>query len=228
MVFHEKDVNAQILRIFVDFSTKTNQYFINNLSQVIPDVIDNSECFGEAKKKLSAFEGIQVLKRNYKLKNIDAAYLLLLSTRGYKFRVVMEKVYLCEEKAVSPNFETFTPIKPKISNSFETKTAVLSTIFESQEKNDGELVREFIQSIPEILEKSFGVVYTGRILSINEWLNLKEQEGEWISDDALRYKDYSIDPHMIANLLILQSRGWYLQEIPDKIKGNDYILIKKD
>ena len=86
MVFNEKDVNAQILRIFIDFSTKTNQYFINNLSQAIPDVIDNSECFGEAKKKLSAFEGIQILKRNYKLKNIDAAYLLLLSTRGYKFR----------------------------------------------------------------------------------------------------------------------------------------------
>ena len=228
MVFHEKDVNAQILRIFVDFSTKTNQYFINNLSQVIPDVIDNSECFGDAKKKLNAFEGIQVLKRNYKLKNIDAAYLLLLSSRGYKFRVVMEKIYFCEERAVFPSFECFTPTKPKISNSFETKTAVLSTIFESQEKNDEELVGESIQLIPEMLEKSFGVVYTGRSLSINEWLNLKEQEGKWISNEVLSYKNSSIKPHMIANLLILQARGWYLQEIPDKIKGNDYILIKKD
>ena len=228
MVFHEKDVNAQILRIFIDFSTKTNQYFINNLSQIIPDIIDNNECLGEAKKKLSAFEGIQILKRNYKLKNIDAAYLLLLSTRGYKFRVVMEKVYLCEEKALFPDFETFIPIKPKISNSFETKTAVLSSVFENQEKSDEVLVGESIQLIPEILEKSFGVVYTGRILSINEWLNLKEQEGEWISDEILSYKNYSIKPNMISNLLILQSRGWYLQEITDKIKGNDYILIKKD
>ncbi len=228
MVFHEKDVNAQILRIFIDFSTKTNQYFITNLSQLIPDVIDNVECSGEAKKKVSAFEGINILKRNYKLKNIDAAYLLLLATRGYKFRVVMEKIYLCEEKAVYPNFESLTPFKPKISESFETKTAVLSDILEIQEKEDDELIQSSIQSIPELLEKSFGVVYTGRVLSINEWFYLKELDGEWISDEIFRYKDYNIKPNIIAKLLVLQARGWYLQEIPDKIKGNDYILIKKD
>jgi hypothetical protein len=228
MVFHEKDVNAQILRIFIDFSTKTNQYFITNLSQIIPDVIDNDECFGEAKKKVNVFESISILKRNYKLKNIDAAYLLILATRGYKFRVVMEKVYLCEEKAVFPNFEKFAPFKPKISESFDTKTAVLSNILKIQEKNDDELIQASIQSIPELLEKSFGVVYTGRVLSINEWLHLKEQDGEWISDETLRYKDYNIKTNIMANLLVLQARGWYLQEIPDKIKGKDYILIKKD
>jgi hypothetical protein len=77
-----------------------------------------------------------------------------------------------------------------------------------------------------MLEKSYGVRYTGRYLSINEWINLKEKEGEWVSEDNFRVGNQSLTPMVFGNLLVLQARGWYLQEIPEKFKGNDYLLIK--
>ena len=77
-----------------------------------------------------------------------------------------------------------------------------------------------------MLEKSYGVRYTGRFLSINQWLELKEKDSSWISGEDFRSGNCIIKPWMIGSLLTLQARGWYLQEIPEKFKGNDYIFIK--
>ena len=227
MVLPEKDANAQILRIFTDFSSKTNQYFLTNLARVAEEPLNQSECFYEAKNPVEAAEGLQILKRNYKLNNIDIAYLLILATRGYKFRNVLEKIYLCEEKAVSPDFERFPPFKPKLSDNFDTKTTILNAIIKCLDKTDDELLQELVRSVPELLERSFGVLYTGRYLSINEWIHLKEKEGQWMDEEVLRCGNYSLTPWMFANILVLQARGWYLQEIPEKYKGSDYVFTKK-
>jgi len=227
MVLREKDANAQILRNFIDFSFKPNQYFLTNLSRVIADSLDQLECTGQALRKVDTKEGVELLRRKSKLSNLEIAYILLLISRGYRFRVITERVFLCEEKALFPNFESFPPLKPKISDDFETKTAVLDVMVESQYKDDDELLSNITKSIPELLEKSYGVHYSGRYLSINEWLQIKENEGEWISEDTLRCNNIYIAPKIIANLLILQARGWYLQEILEKFKGDDYILLKK-
>ncbi len=227
MVLREKDANAQILRNFIDFSFKPNQYFLTNLSRVMADSIDQLECTGQALRKVDTKEGVELLRRKYKLSNLEIAYILQLITRGFRFRVVTERVFLCEERAIYPNFESFPPIKPKISDDFETKTAVLDVMAISQYKEDEELLSEVIKSNPELLEKQFGVHYTGRYLSINEWLQLKENEGEWSSENNLRCHNFSITPSIIAEVLILQARGWYLQEIPVKFQRNEYILLKK-
>ncbi len=226
MVLREKDANAQILRNFIDFSNKPNQYFLTNLKRSIPDVLDDHECMGDAKSKVGVVDGIKLLRRKYKLNNIDIAYLLSLATRGYKFRIITERVFLCEENAINPSFEYFTPAKPRISDNFNTKTAVLNAIAECQDIDNVEIAQTLIRSIPELLERSYGVRYTGRFLSINQWLELKEKEGTWISEENFRYGDSSITPWMIGNFLALQVRGWHLQEIPEKFKGNDYIFIK--
>ena len=227
MVLREKDANAQVLRNFIDFSFKSNQYFLTNLSRVIEDSLDQIECSGQALRKVGSKEGVELILRKTKLSNLEIAFILLLVSRGYRFRIVTERVFLCEEKALFPNFESFPPIKPKVSDNFETKTAVLDVMVENQYKDDGELLGSIIRSVPELLEKSFGVHYTGKYLSINEWLQTKENEGEWLSKDILSCNNLNLNPEIIANLLILQARGWYLQEIPEKFKGNDYIFLKK-
>ncbi len=226
MVLREKDANAQILRNFIDFSNKPNQYFLTNLRRSIPEILDDHECSGEAKSKVGVIEGIKLLGRKYKLNNIDIAYILVLITRGFKFRLITERVFLCEENAINPSFEYFTPVKPRISDNFETKTAVLNAIADCQDKENEEITQTLVNVIPELLERSYGVRYTGRFLSINQWLELKEKDGSWISEENFRYGDNSITPWMIGNLLALQVRGWYLQEIPEKFKGNDYIFTK--
>jgi hypothetical protein len=227
MVLQEKDANAQILRIYIDFSTKSNQYFLSNLSQCIPEVIDQTECYGEAKMQINATQGINIVKRNKRIRNIDLAYLIVLASRGYRFRSVMEKIYLCEEKALNPDFEQFTPVKPKISASFEAKTAVLNAIIENLVNSDEEIIDSLVNALPELLEKAIGVHYTGRFLSINEWLQDRENDGEWTSDEIFKYGNRTLTPKIIAHLLLLQIRGWYLQEIPEEFKDNDYIFIKK-
>ncbi|MHA1198648.1 MAG: hypothetical protein ACTSQF_04775 [Candidatus Heimdallarchaeaceae archaeon] len=226
MVLREKDANAQILRNFVDFSNKPNQYFLTNLQRSIPDILDDHECQGEAKSKVGVIEGLKLLRRKFKLNNIDIAYILALITRGFKFRLITERVFLCEENAINPSFEYFTPAKPRISDNFDTKTAVLNAITDCQDKDADEIAQTLVKSIPELLERSYGVRYTGRFLSINQWLELKEKDGSWISEENFRYGEYSITPWMIGNLLTMQVRGWHLQEIPEKFKGNDYIFIK--
>lgn len=226
MVLREKDANALILRNFVDFSNKPNQYFITNLMHSIPEVLDEQECLGEAKNRLNVVEGIKLLRRKYKMSNIDISYLLILAIRGYKFRLITERVFLCEEKAIFPSFEQFPPVKPKLSDNFETKTSILNSIAECQDKEDEEIAQTLLQSIPELLEKSYGVLYTGRFLSINQWIKLKEKEGNWISEDNFRIGRQGLAPWMFGNILVLQARGWYLQEIPEKFKSNDYLLIK--
>ena len=227
MVLREKDANAQILRNFIDFAFKSNQYFLTNLSRVIEESLNQIECSGQALRKVGTREGVELLLRKIKLSNLEIAFILLLISRGYRFRIVTERVFLCEEKALFPNFESFPPLKPKISDDFETKTAVLDVMVENQYKDDGELLGNIIRAVPELLEKSFGVQYTGKFLSINEWLQTKENEGEWLSKDILSCNNFNLNPEIIANLLILQSRGWYLQEIPEKFKGNEYIFLKK-
>jgi hypothetical protein len=226
MVLREKDANAQILRNFIDFSNKPNQYFLTNLQRSIPDILDDHECIGEAKNKVGVIEGIKLLRRKHRLNNIDVAYILVLVTRGFKFRLITERVFLCEEKAVNPSFEYFTPVKPKISDNFETKTMVLNAIAECQDKENAEIAQALVNTIPELLERAYGVRYTGRFLSINQWLELIEKEGTWTSEETLSLKGYNIEPWMIGNMLALQVRGWYLQEIPEKFKGNDYVFIK--
>lgn len=226
MVLREKDANAQILRNFIDFSSKPNEYFLTNLHRSIPDILDELECSGEAKHKIDVIEGIKLLRRKYKLNNIDISYIIVLVTRGFKFRIITERVFLCEEDAINPSFEYFTPVKPKISDNFETKTAVLKAIATCQDKKNDEIAQSLVNSIPELLERSYGVRYTGRFLSINQWLELKEKQGEWISEENFRCGENNIAPWMIGNLLALQARGWYLQEIPEKFKGNDYVFIK--
>ncbi|MHA1816440.1 MAG: hypothetical protein ACTSX1_10565, partial [Candidatus Heimdallarchaeaceae archaeon] len=72
-----------------------------------------------------------------------------------------------------------------------------------------------------------GVGYTGRFLSINEWLHQKEQLGKWISEEIFRFGENNMTPWIMGNILILQARGWYLQEIPEKFKASDFVLIKK-
>lgn len=226
MVLREKDANAQILRNFIDFSNKPNQYFLTNLQRSIPDILDDHECMGEAKSKVGVIEGIKLLRRKYRLNNIDVAYILVLISRGFKFRLITERVFLCEEKASNPSFEYFTPVKPKISDNFETKTMVLNAIADCQDKDNEEIVQALVSEIPELLERSYGVRYTGRFLSINQWLELKEKEGTWTSEKTLSFREHTIEPWMIGNLLALQVRGWYLQEIPEKFKGNDYVFTK--
>ena len=227
MVLPEKDANAQILRIFTDFYNKSNQYFLTNLTSVISTVLDQTECFGDAKTQINTAQGLNIVKRDYKINNIDIAYLLSLVTRGYRFRSVMNKIYLCEEKVIDPDFERFPPTKPKLSDDFDVKTAILNEIVSRQDKTEDELTKELTQALPELLERAYGVLYAGRFLSINEWFQIKETEGEWKSEGILRFKNLSIHPWMIAHLLILQTKGWFFQEIPEKFKTSDYVFTKK-
>lgn len=226
MVLREMDANALILRNFIDFSNKTNQYFLTNLEKTIPDIWDDIECMGEAKSKVSVVEGLKLVKRRYKINNIDIAYIIILAARGYKFRNITDRVFLCEEKAIFPSIEHFPPIKPKVAHDFEIKTAILKEIIESLEKESEDIAQNIIELVPEMLEKSYGVLYTGRFLSINEWIDLKEKEGEWVSEDTFRVGNQNMTPMVFGNILVLQARGWYLQEIHEKFKGNDYLLIK--
>lgn len=228
MGFIEKDANAQILRNFVDFSTKSNQYFTTHLSSTISDIFDLAECSGEALNKVGAPKGVLLLKRKFKtLSNLDIAYILILVARGFKFRIVTERVFLCEERAIFPDFESFPPIKPKLSDNYDIKSAILNSILEGLEKEEEELEQEIIKSIPELLERASGIRYTGRFLSINEWLHQKEQEGKWISEEIFRFGENNMTPWIMGNILILQVRGWYLLEIPEKYKGSDFVFIKK-
>ena len=226
MVFRERDANAQILRNFIDFSTKSNQFFLTNLTRTLPDIFDDIECSGEAKSKINTVEGLKLVRRRFKVNNIDISYILVLAARGYKFRNVTDRAFFCEENAIFPSFEYFPPIKPKMAHDFDIKTAILNGIIESFEQEDEKLVQNVIESIPEMLEKSYGVRYTGRFLSINEWINLKEKEGKWISVESFQLGVHSFNPLIFGQLLVLQARGWYLQEIPEKFKGNDYLLVK--
>jgi hypothetical protein len=227
MVLPEKDANAQILRIYTDFHNKSNQYFLTNLTRVIPTVLDQTECFGEAKTQINTAQGLNIVRRDYKINNIDIAYLLTLVTRGYRFRSVMNKIYLCEEKVIDPDFEKFPPIKPKLSDDFNIKTTILNEIVNRQDKTEDELIKELTQALPELLERAYGVLYTGRFLSINEWFQIKEVEGEWKAEEVFRFKNLSIPSWVFANLLILQTKGWYFQEIPEKFKLSDYVFTKK-
>ena len=226
MVLRDINANALILRNFIDFSTKTNQYFITNLMRTVPDIFDEIECMGEAKSKVNATEGLNLVQRRFKTNNIDISYILILTARGYKFRNITDRVFLCEEKAISPSFESFPPIKPKMAQDFEIKTTILNGVVEGFETESEELAQSIIESIPEILEKSYGVRYTGRFLSINEWIELKEKEGEWTTEGNFTFGQHSTTPQVFGKLLVLQARGWYLQEIPEKFKGNDYLLVK--
>ncbi len=227
MNFKEKDANAQILRNFVDFSTKSNQFFTTHLSRTIEEIFDLTECSGEALSKVDVQKGVLLLKRKFKtISNLDISYMLILVARGFKYRLVTERVFLCEENAIFPNFETFPPLKPKLSDDYDIKSAILSSILEGLEKETDELKQEIIKSIPELLEKSSGVHYTGKFLSVNEWLHLIEQEGKWISEEIFRFGDSNLTPWILGNILILQARGWYLQEIPERFKSSDFILTK--
>ena len=228
MSFTDINANAQILRNYVDFSTKSNQYFTTHLSRTINDVFDLDECSGEALSRLSAAQGVELLRRKYKtLSNLDIAFVLILATRGYKFRLITERVFFCEEDVIYPDFETFPPLKPKLSDDYEIKSSILKSVLEGLSKESNQLKDEIIQSISELLERSMGVRYTGRFLSINEWLHLKEKEGKWISEDIFRFGDNNMTPWILGNILVLQARGWYLQEIPEKFKGSDFVFIKK-
>ncbi len=225
MVLRDSNANALILRNFIDFSTKTNQYFITNLLRTVPDIFDEIECMGEAKSKVNAIEGLKLVKRRFKTNNIDISYILILTARGYKFRNITDRVFLCEEKAIFPSFESFPPVKPKMAQDFEIKTAILNGVVESFEMESDEIAQIVIESISELLERSYGVRYTGRFLSINEWIELKEKEGKWL-DGSFKLGHQSLAPEIFGKILVLQARGWYLQEIPEKFKGNDYLLVK--
>lgn len=228
MSFKDQDANAQILRNYTDFSSKSNQYFTTHLKRLLDEIFDEDECSGEALSKISAARGVELLKRKYRnISNLDIAYILILNTRGYKFRLISDRVFLCDENALYPDFEKFSPIKPKLSDSYEIKSAIVKSILDGLEKCSEELKEETIRSISEILERKTGILYTGKYLSINEWFELKEKEGSWISEDVFRFGDNNLTPWIIGNLLILQARGWYFQEIPDKFKGNEYIFVKK-
>ena len=228
MSFNEKDANAQILRNYVDFSTKSNQYFTTHLSRTIPEIFDVTECSGEALSKVEVSKGVLLLRRRFKtISNLDIAYILILATRVFKFRLITERIFLCEESAIFPDFENFPPLKPKLSDDYEIKSAILKSILEGLVKDDEELKQEIIRSVQELLERVTGVRYTGKFLSINEWLHDKEQEGSWISEEIFRFGNSNMTPWILSNILILQARGWYLQEIPEKFKGSDFVFVKK-
>jgi hypothetical protein len=113
-----------------------------------------------------------------------------------------------------------------MAHDFGIKTEILNGIIASFDQDNEEIAQNIIESVPEILEKSYGVRYTGRYLSINEWIDLKEKEGEWTAEGNFKLGTTNITPQIFGQLLVLQVQGWYLQEIPEKFKGNDYLLIK--
>ena len=133
MVLRESDANALILRNFIDFSTKTNQYFLTNLNRTVPNIFDDIECSGEAKSRVNAIEGLKLVKRRFKTNNIDISYILILAARGFKFRNITDRVFLCEEDAIFPTFEYFPPTKPKMAQDFGVKTAILNGVIEGFE-----------------------------------------------------------------------------------------------
>ena len=153
MLLRENDANALILRNFIDFSNKTNQYFLTNLKKTIPDIWDDIECMGEAKSKVSVVEGLNLVKRRFKINNIDIAYIIILAVRGYKFRNITERVFLCEEKAISPSIEHFPPIKPKMARDFEIKTAILKEVIKGLENESEDIAQNIIESVPEMYRK---------------------------------------------------------------------------
>jgi len=226
MLLKDNSANAVILRNVVDYSTKPNEFFINNLSRIIPDVINEPECNDPSLPKIAPYEGLELLNRKFKLTTIDVAYIIILLTRGYKFVKMTEKVFLCDNEAISPTFEKLTPGKPKLSDNFNTKAAILKEIIDGINKDTESLIKNLIRAVPEFLERAEGVLYKGRFLSISEWLALKEKEGKWVSEEVFQYNGTSLMPWSMASLILLQSRGYFLQEVPG-LKRNDYTFLKK-
>jgi len=225
MIFGDNATDAQILRNIVDFSTKSNQFLYTNLSRNLPEIIDSEECRGDSITPMNIKDGIDFVKRNEKLSNAEISYAVILCIRGYKFRKVMERAFLCEEKAIDPAFESFPTMKPSVGSNDNIKAEILKALLETDDKDNEILSKNLIRSVPGFLEKSLGVLYTGRFISISEWIKEKEKEGKWISDEVFSYKSYNMMPWAFSNLLALQIRGYYLQEIPEQYKDNDYVLV---
>jgi len=226
MLLNDSSANAVILRNVVDYCNKSNEFFITNLSRNLPGVLNEPECNDTSLPQIDVYQGLELLNRKFKLRNIDIAYIIILLTRKYKFVKMAEKVFLCDNEALSPTFEKLDNPKPKLSNNFNTKSAILKAIIEAMDKDNATLIKNLIRAVPEFIERAEGVLYQGRCLSINEWLFMKEKDGKWVSEEVFRFNETSIMPWTIASLIVLQSRGYFLQEVPS-LKKNDYTFIKK-
>ncbi|MHA1302567.1 MAG: hypothetical protein ACTSQE_12990 [Candidatus Heimdallarchaeaceae archaeon] len=231
MSFNNVDKNANILRNVVDSSTQSNFALISSLSRAIPSVLDEESCRTKLGDIVDTKRGMELLQRKNHLNNLDIAYIIILVTRGYRFREYRNEVYLCEEDGISPIFQKLPSFKPKLSRSYGIKSMILLSLLESLEKDDDYILRTLIRTVPEFLERAHGVNYTGRYLSINEWLNIKEQEpnAQWEENEDggfLKLKNISLVPWVFANLIILQIRGYFLQEIPS-VAGSTYTFLKR-
>ncbi|MHA1685919.1 MAG: hypothetical protein ACTSYD_05840 [Candidatus Heimdallarchaeaceae archaeon] len=230
MILQDPAANAVILRNVIDFSTKSNQFLLTNLSRVLPDIINEPECY-EAPNVIDITEGLELLQRKKKLTNIDIAYIVLLAIRGYKFHKVAEMIYLCEDDAVNPSVDKMPlgklPKKPKLGDKFEIKTAILKEIIESVNKDSETIIRNLIRSVPDLIERQERIAYSGRYLTISEWIVEKESKGQWVSDEVFRINDTSLMPWTFANLIVLQTRGYFLQEVPG-FRANDYVFTIRD
>lgn len=226
MPFNNEDSNAQILRLIIDFSIKSNQFLTTHLLKVLPDVLEQENCTLD-NKQVRPLDALSMLKTEKKaLNNIDRAYMIILACRGYKFKKGMaDTIILCEKDTVNPDFADLPNERPPLSQEFEIKTIVLHSILESYDKDNQTLITNIRRSLPIFIERAEGVLYSGRKLTINQWLKEKETSGEWIGNEVLRSNSLNIITWAIANLIILQTRGYYLQEVP-ALKENEYIFIK--
>lgn len=231
MLSTDLSANAVILRNVVDDSIKSNQFLITNLSHVMPDLVNTPECFQNAGSAIELLEAINLIGRNKKPKNIDVAYMILLAIRGFKFYKVAEKVYLCENGALDPAVDKI-PLskslkKPKLGNTLEIKTAILKTVIESANKNSESIIRNLIKNVPDFIERHEHINYAGRYLTITEWIVEKEAIGTWTSNEVFKAKNNNYMPWTFGNLIVLQTRGYFLQEVP-AFKTNEYVFTSKE
>ncbi len=231
MTFNSIDKSANILRNIVDSSTQSNFAIIGSLKRTISAVFDDDSCDAKLGTIIDFNKGIELLQQKYPLNNLDLAYILILVARLYQFREDRGTVYLCDEKAISPIFQKLGVVKPKLSRDDKIKSAILKSFLASIEKDDEYIIRTLIRAVPEFLERAKGVNYTGRYLSINEWIKLKEDEAgaKWeINEDGgmLIVKNTSFVPWIFANLIILMIRGYFLQEIPS-VGGSTYTFVRR-
>ncbi len=226
MTFNNEDSNAQILRLIIDFSIKSNQFLTTHLLKVLPDVLEQENCSLD-NNEIKPLDALSMLKTEKKaLNNIDIAYMIILTCRGYKFKKGMaDTIFLCEKDAINPDFTDLANDRPQLSQEFEIKTIILKSILESYNKDNQTLITNIRRSLPIFIERAEGVSYSGRKLTINQWIKEKESNGEWIGTEVLRSNSLNIITWAIGNLIILQTRGYYLQEVP-ALKENEYIFIK--
>ncbi|MHA1864968.1 MAG: hypothetical protein ACTSWZ_00550 [Candidatus Heimdallarchaeaceae archaeon] len=232
MMFNNIDKNANILRIIIDNSLQDNFALVSSLSRILSDIFDDQSCKAKLGEVINIKKGIEAIINKKVINNLDIAYLIILAGRGYSLREDRNSFYLCDDTAITPIFEKLTPIKPKLSRNDKIKSAVLLTLLDSIEKDDDYILRTLIRTVPEFIERVKGVSYLGRFLSINEWIKIKEEEPDAIWEETedggmLKLKNETLVHWVFANLLILQMRGYYLQEVP-ALSGNSYTFVKKE